>query len=254
MTHAIILAAGRGSRLAEHNPEGHPKCLMEFGGRSLLARHLDLLYRFGVKAVDLVVGYEANLIIDHVATLDSRPDVAYHFNPRYELGSVLSLWAAEETLLAGGEILVMDADVLYHPAILQRLVEAPIENCFLLDRDFEEGDEPVKIALHDGRIVDFRKKLPDGLEYDSVGESVGFFKFGARAAECINEECARFETEGLADAPHEEALRNVMLSCPLAFGFEDISGLPWIEIDFPEDVVRASEEVLPAIRADMPGF
>ena len=36
---AIILAAGRGSRLAEHNPEGHPKCLMPFGGRSLLARH-----------------------------------------------------------------------------------------------------------------------------------------------------------------------------------------------------------------------
>jgi len=37
--HAVILAAGRGSRLAGHNPEGHPKCLMEFGGRSLLARH-----------------------------------------------------------------------------------------------------------------------------------------------------------------------------------------------------------------------
>ena len=37
--HAIILAAGRGSRLSEHNPEGDPKCLMEFGGCSLLARH-----------------------------------------------------------------------------------------------------------------------------------------------------------------------------------------------------------------------
>lgn len=254
MTHAIILAAGRGSRLAEHNPERLPKCLMEFGGRSLLARHLDLLYRFGINSVDLVVGYEARHIIDHVATLDSRPDVAYHFNPRYKLGSALSLWAAEETMLAGGEVLVMDADVLYHPAILQRLVDSPIENCFLLDRNFEPGDEPVKIALHDGRIVDFRKVLPEGLEYDSLGESVGFFKFGARAAECINAECARFEAEGLADAPHEEALRNTLLTCPLAFGFEDISGLPWVEIDFPEDVVQARENILPAIRADFPGF
>ena len=219
-----------------------------------MARHLDLLYRFGIRAVDLVVGYQASMIIDHVGTLDSRPDVAYHFNPRYELGSVLSLWAAEETLLAGGEVLVMDADVLYHPVILQRLVESPIENCFLLDRDFEPGDEPVKIALHDGRIVDFRKKLPEDLEYDGVGESVGFFKFGARAAECINGECARFEAEGLADAPHEEALRNALLTCPLAFGFEDVSGLPWIEIDFPEDVVQARGNILPAIRADFPGF
>ena len=252
--HAIILAAGRGSRLAEHTPEGLPKCLMEFGGRSLLARHLDLLYRFGVGTVDLVVGYEARRIIDHVATLDSRPDVAYHFNPRFELGSVLSLWAAEETLLAGDEVLVMDADVLYYPEILQRLIDSPVENCFLLDRNFEPGDEPVKIALHDGRMVDFRKKLPEGLEYDSVGESVGFFKFGSRAAECINDECARFEAEGLADAPHEEALRNALLSCPLAFGYEDVSGLPWIEIDFPDDVVKAGEEILPAIRADYPGF
>ena len=72
--HAIILAAGRGSRLAEHNPEGLPKCLMEFGGRSLLARHLDLLFQFGIRSVDLVIGYEADRIIEHVATLSSRPD------------------------------------------------------------------------------------------------------------------------------------------------------------------------------------
>lgn len=252
--HAIILAAGRGKRLAEHNPEGHPKCLMEFGGRSLLARHLDLLYRFGVPTADIVVGFEASRIIDHVATLDSRPDVAWHFNPRYEAGSVLSLWAAEETLEAGGTVLVMDADVLYHPDILRRLIETPVENCFLLDREFEQGDEPVKIAVKDGHMVEFRKQLKEGLAYDTIGESVGFFRFGPRAAECISGECARYESEGLEDAPHEEVLRDVMLTCPLAFGYEDISGLPWIEIDFPEDVSRAAEEILPAIRKDFPGF
>ena len=60
---AIILAAGRGSRLAGHNPDGHPKCLMEFGGRSLLDRSLDLLYRLGVRQADLVIGYEAFQIV-----------------------------------------------------------------------------------------------------------------------------------------------------------------------------------------------
>ena len=43
--HAIILAAGRGNRLADFNPDGRPKCLMEFGGRSLLARQLDILFQ-----------------------------------------------------------------------------------------------------------------------------------------------------------------------------------------------------------------
>jgi len=252
--HAIILAAGRGSRLAEHNPEGHPKCLMTFGGRSLLARHLELLERFGIRRADLVVGFEADRIIEHVSTLALRPDVAFHFNPRYEQGSVLSLWAAEETLRAGSPVLVMDADVLYHPGILQRLIETDLENCYLLDREFEHGEEPVKIALRDGRMVDFRKQLADDLSFDTLGESVGFFRFGPDQAEAIALECGRFDREGLGDAPHEEALRNVLLRQPGRYGLEDITGLPWIEIDFPDDVRRAEDEVLPAIRTDYPDF
>ena len=252
--HAIILAAGRGKRLAGHNPDGHPKCLMEFGGQSLLARHLDLLFRFGVHGADLVVGYEADRIIEHVATLRSRPDVAWHFNPRYEQGSVLSLWAAADTLNAGEPVLVMDADVLYHPGILQRLVQTKVENCYLLDRDFLPGDEPVKIAVRDGVMVEFRKQLAPDLHYDTLAESVGFFRFGPECAAAIAARCARYDAEGLGDAPHEEALRDVLLERPGDFGYEDVSGLPWIEIDFPEDVVRASADVLPAIRADYPDF
>lgn len=251
---AIILAAGRGSRLAEHNPHGDPKCLMEFGGRSLLARHLDILYRAGIRQADLVIGYEADRIIDHVATLSSRPDVAFHFNPRYEQGSVLSLLAARESLDAGGPVIVMDADVLYHPGILQALLDTKIENCYLLDRDFVDGDEPVKIAVQNGVMVEFRKQLAQDLSYDTIGESVGFFRFGPQYAAVIATECDRFEQEGLGDAPHEEALRNVLLREPASFGFEDVTGLPWIEIDFPEDVIRAGQAVLPAICMDYPDF
>jgi len=252
--HPIILAAGRGKRLAGHNPQGHPKCLMEFGGRSLLARHLDLLHRFGVRSADLVVGFEADRIIEHVATLNSRPDVGYHFNPRYEQGSVISLWAAGDTLTSGVPVLVMDADVLYDPAILQRLVETGIENCYLLDRGFAPGDEPVKIAVRGGVMVEFRKRLAPDLQYDTLGESIGFFRFGPDCAAALADRCARYDTEGLADAPHEEVLRDELLARPADFGFEDVTGLPWIEIDFPEDVVRAAEQVLPAIRTHYPDF
>ncbi len=252
--HAIILAAGRGSRLEQHNSDSLPKCLMEFGGRSLLARHLDLLYRMGIRQTDIVLGYEADRVIGHIAGLASRPDVAFHFNPRFTQGSVLSLWAAQETLAGGQPVIVMDAAVLYHPDILQRLVETKKENCYLLDRDFLPGDEAVKIAVRDGLMVEFRKQLASGLSYDLLGESVGFFRFGPACAATIAEECARFDTEGLGDAPHEEALRNVLLADPGSFGFEDVTGLPWIEIDFPEDVVRAADEILPAIRNDFPDF
>lgn len=251
---AIILAAGRGNRLAEFNPDGRPKCLLEFGGRSLLARQLAILNDCGVTHVTLVVGYEADLIIDHVATLSARPEVAFVYNPAYLKGSVLSLRAAGGAMTAGESVLVLDADVLFHPLIMRKLVDSAHENCFLIDRDFAAGDEPVKIALNRGRMVEFRKVLRDGLEYETLGESVGFFKFGGKIASEISRTCDGYDQEGLQDAPHEEALRDVLLAMPSEFACEDVTGLPWLEVDFPEDIERAIKVVLPAIRKDFVDF
>jgi choline kinase len=201
----------------------------------------------GVDGVELVVGYEADRVIDHVGTLAVRPDVSFRYNPHYLAGSVLSLAAADDALREGSPVLVMDADVLFHPGILARLVTSRHRNCYLLDRDFAPGDEPVKIAVRGGRMVEFRKRLDDALAYDHLGESVGFFRFAGEGAVAVADACARYRREGLEDAPHEEALRDVLLARPEGFGFEDITGLPWVEIDFAEDIARAHADVLPAI-------
>jgi choline kinase len=252
--HAIILAAGQGNRLADFNPDGRPKCLLEFGGRSLLARQLDILFQLGITQVTLVVGYEADSIIEHVGTLSSRPRVAFVYNPAFTKGSVLSLLATEEVLKGGETVLVLDADVLFHPQILQQLLESAHPNCYLIDQDFIPGDEPVKIAIHKGKMVEFRKALSEDLQFDTLGESVGFFKFDSEIAMKIALACEDYRTEGLLDAPHEEPLRDVLLLEPSVFACEDVSGLPWIELDFPEDVERAVKQILPAIRNDLANY
>lgn len=246
--HAIILAAGRGTRLADFIPDGRPKCLIEIGGKALLARQLESLFALGVRACDIVIGYEADRVVELIASLGQRPEVAFHYNPRFEQGSVISLLAARDTLTGGQPVLLLDADVLFHPEILERLMRTAIENCYLLDRNYEKGDEPVKIAILDGRMVEFRKHIDASVEYDVLGESVGFFRFGSKCANRIARRCAAFDAEGLADAPHEEVLRAELLERPDDFGFEDVTGLPWIEIDFPEDVTRAEQTILPSIR------
>jgi choline kinase len=252
--HAIILAAGQGNRLSEFNPDARPKCLLEFGEKSLLSRQLDSLFSCGVSQVTLVVGYEADQIIDHVGALSSRPDVAFVYNPAYTEGSVLSLLAARDAMAGDTSVLVLDADVLFHPQIMRILVDSSIPNCYLIDRDFVAGDEPVKIAVQQGKMVEFRKKLPADLEYDTLGESVGFFKFSGECAVRIAHTCSTYKTEGLLDAPHEEALRDVLLAQPSDFDCEDVTGLPWLEVDFPEDVERAIKQILPAIRKDHPDY
>ena len=252
--HAIILAAGQGKRLAEFLPEGMPKCLLEVGGRSLLSRQLEVLYQQGVRQVTLVVGYAADAIIEHVGTLAVRPEVALVYNPAYTRGSVLSLGAAKQVMTNSETVLVLDADVLFHPHIMQRLVGSEHQNCFLIDRDFEPDEEPVKIALRNERIVEFRKTIPAGLEFDTLGKSVGFFKFDGNITVKIAQVCDGYRSEGLLGAPQEEALRDITLALPAAFACEDISGLPWIEMNSPEDVERAVKHVLPAIRGDLADF
>ena len=168
-------------------------------------------------------------------------------NPDYRQGSILSLWRTRDELSAGRDIVLMDADVLYGLPLLCRLIKSPIANCFLLDRDFEPGPEPVKLCVRDGRLVEFRKAPSPELRYDYAGESVGFFRFSARAAAELAGRTHVYIHEGRAEAPYEEAIRELLLANPNDFGFEDITGLPWIEIDFPEDLRRAEEEVLPAL-------
>jgi choline kinase len=76
---------------------------------------------------------------------------------------------------------------------------------------------------------------------------VGFFRFSARAAAELAGRTEGYIYEGRAEAPYEEAIRDLLLANPDDFGFEDITGVPWIEIDFPEDLRRAEEEVLPVL-------
>ena len=127
----------------------HPKCLLRIGGRTLLDRHLDHLERLGVDEVVLVLGHQKDRIED---ALRGRTGIKTLVNPDYRQGSILSLWRARDELSAGRDIVLMDADVLCGLPLLRRLIQSPIANCFLLDRDFEPGPEPVKLCVRDGRL------------------------------------------------------------------------------------------------------
>src|SRR5688572_28586367 len=207
---AIILAAGRGGRL---EPSGHwaPKCLLEFGGVSLLERHLRNLATLGVEDVRVCVGYRRDLIAGAITGSAHGARVSTAVNPDFTEGSIVSLWVMRAALDGGDDVLLMDADVLYAPAILERLVRSAHASCVLLDRDFVPGDEPVKVCTQGGRIMELSKRIAPGLAYDTCGESVGFFKLSPRQAAALAGCTERYVEGGRRAAPHEVALRDLVL-------------------------------------------
>ncbi len=243
---AVMLAAGVGNRLGDVS-EHRPKVLLEFGGRTLLARHIEALREAGVMGLDIVTGYRAELIEAEIDALGAAGYARTIPNPDFTEGSVVSLWRAREALTHGGDVLLMDGDVLYDRRILARLVGTGIANCFLMDRNFEPGEEPVKLCVRDGRLVEFRKKVTGTFEL--WGESVGFFRFSPDMAARIAAAANTYVESERREEPYEEVLRDVLLAAaPGAFGYEDVTGLSWIEIDYPEDVERATREILLAIQ------
>lgn len=250
---AIILAAGRGLRLQQPEDKQLPKCLLRFGGRSLLERHLILLRSGGIEDIVLTLGFRRELVEEELNRLHWTPRPEIVVNTQFELGSVLTVHTAANALTRGGDVALMDADVLYDARILKALVSwgRPV-NRLLIDRDFEAGDEPVKLCVRGGVPIELRKQLDADLKYDTIGESVGFFRFDEAGARRLAALVAGYVDRNESHKPHEEAVRDLIREGSQTFEVTDVTGAPWIEIDFSSDVSRAEREILPELQS-LPG-
>jgi choline kinase len=233
---AIILAAGVGKRLGGGSIE-RPKCLLELGGKTLLDRMLDALRSAGVEKAVIVVGHQSDQIRAAVA---DREDVGIVHNPEYRKGAIVSLWCAREEF--DDDLLVMDADVLFPPALLRRLVDSPHANCFLMDAGAENNGEAMMLAARQGRVVDIARGVRG--EYDACGESVGFLKLSRAAAGYLQVLLEQALEDGRDGGEHEEVYPTLMREHVI--GYELTDGFRWTEIDFPEDVERAEALVADA--------
>jgi choline kinase len=240
---AIIYAAGRGARLQSDSP----KILLEFGGRTLLEWHALRLREAGLREVVLVTGYLREQIAELLPGICARHDVGVReiVNPRFHEGSLLSLKVSFPEIEGSSEpVLLMDADVLYPNGLLDRLIRSAHDTALLLDREFStDDDDPMLVPVKNGRPIDFRKQWSGDAEF--VGESIGFFKIApVDFPRLIKETDARNRGCSCADS-YDDVLRALVLAG--RFGYEDVTGVPWIEIDFPADVIRARNQLVPAI-------
>jgi choline kinase len=235
----IILAAGAGTRLSGSGIV-RPKCLAPFAATPLIDLQIRALNACGIQQVAVVVGFEA----DRVRRACGRR-VRFVENASFaETNSLYSLWLARQHCVGG--FVVINCDVLFHPAMLADLVQARHEDALLVSYpDVDEPpftDEEMKVCVRRGRVVDIRKDLP---EADTDGENVGIVKFGARGAARLVEVMDRLVAAGSRRDWAPRAFREFAREAPLfAIGTR---GLPWTEIDTPEDYRRATTAIYPAI-------
>lgn len=240
---AIILAAGVARRLAPLTDTTH-KALLPVGGRPVLDRMLGALAAVGIRDTVLVVGHCADQVRRLAGSRRGSMAIRYVENPAYTKGSVLSLHAARAYLAEPA--LVMDADVVFPGEFLRRLLAVPAPSALLIDRGFADTGEEVKLYTRGDRVIALGKKfVPEA--WEAVGEGIGFFKCGAEAGPAFVRAMDEVIASGDGLNEYEDAL-NILLQ-RVHVGWVDVTGLPWTEIDFAEDLRRADEEILPRVRS-----
>lgn len=240
-----MLAAGVGSRLGQ-GEDFAPKVLLRFGGKTLLQRHIEILRHVGVRELVMGVGHQADRLTAAIAELGASDFVRTVLNPNYRKGPITTLWTLRDELMTDEPVITMDGDVLYDHRMIERLIHAPAANCFLMDRDVEPGEEPVKLCMRGDRLVDFHKQPTE--PHDYYGEWIGFLKLSPSMAARVPGATRPYVEDGKDHLLYEVAIRDLVLADRTGeFGVEDVTGLPWIEIDFMQDVARAEAEILPRL-------
>jgi len=234
----VILAAGQGARLNGGQGDS-PKCLVSINGESLLARNLRLLRAAGLDEVIVVIGCGAD------AVRRTCPDARFIENDIYaRTNSLYSLWVTRAHLANG--FLVMNCDVLVHPQLVTDLLTSWHEDAVLVDygAGTPYGDEEMKVQVRRGCVADISKVMAPE---DADGENVGIAKFGREGARLLIEEMDALVSAGEFKAWVPRAFKRFSARRPLHV--VGTRGLPWTEIDFPDDYRRAVDVILPRIES-----
>lgn len=234
---AIILSAGQGSRLG-HLTTDRPKCLIDFGGRTLLDRQLDTLDANGVAEAVVVTGFHDDMVEAAISRRSGGPKVTTVFNPFYKVAdNTGSLFMARAHLT--GDCLVWNGDTLVSDALMAKVVgnqRAGI--CVTIDRKDRYDEDDMKVVEAGGRLQQIGKRISEGVNAESIG-LLAFRSGGSEQFASAIERAMR--------TPEGTTIWYLRVINAIAQGADvwtlDISGEQWGEVDFPEDVEGARQLV-----------
>ena len=232
-TQVVILAAGMGTRLGS----SAPKPLTTLAeGRTIMAQQVDNIHAaFGADArIAIVVGFKLDLI------MEAQPEAVFVYNERYDRTNTnRSLLKALRASSDGG-VVWMNGDVVFDPALLDRLREhIDADRSVIAVNTAAVAEEEVKYTVDGRGFVDSLSKTVAG----GLGEAVGInFVSGrdkaaliARLIECDDQD---YFERGIELAIEHDGIEVLPV---------DISDLFAVEVDFEEDLDRANRRPDPNV-------
>ncbi len=238
---AVILAAGQGRRLLPLTRE-IPKSLLPVssGGDTILELQVGILESLGVDEIIVVVGHGKDRVFSTLG-----PRVAYVENPDYlSTNSIYSFWLASD--MVGEDTLILNGDVLFHPDVVGMLLDSSHEAVLSVDTGAELDDESMKVRLEGERVAEISKRIDPRV---AQGENLGIVRFRGDGLLMLKQTVSRMVESGDVNRWIPAAFQGMLEVHPVYA--VDVRGLPWIEIDFVEDLEKARNHIFSKIAGEL---
>lgn len=246
---AIIIAAGKGTRLKNYTAT-LPKCMLKFGGKTLLARQIKALRANGIRDITVVKGYMKEKI--------NYPGIKYCINDNYEKNNILnSLFYAEPAMI--DDLIISYSDILYEKEVVKRLLKSDKDISIVVDIDWlmyykgrisHPPSQAEKVVFDaDNKVIEIGKKIRTE-KHDVCGEFIGMMKLSRRGIDIFKRNFHRakklFWNKHFQTAKtFEKAYLTDMIQDMVDIGVEVYSVIiarGWKEIDTVEDYEKALKE------------
>jgi len=235
---AVILAAGRGSRLKRHTDE-RPKALVELAGRPLLAWQLSALASAGAGELAVVGGYRRDLI-EAFAVQSPVPFTTLE-NPRWAETNMLASLLCAAPFAGGEECLISYSDIVYPARHIQALLGNPRPLALTYDTDWERlwrlrnGGDPLADAetfREEGGLLREIGARPQSLE-EVRGQYMGLLKLTAEGWKIWLDRCAALGPA--VDRTDMTGFLRLLLADGVDIGATAVGGA-WCEVDSDQDL------------------
>ena len=223
---AIILAAGRGTRMASYS-NTCPKALLEFKGEALISRQLRSFKDAGITEIIIVGGYLFDNFVNYIEKSGFICKLLY--NPFYAVtNSIASLWFAKEYL--NDDVFITNADTYFETEILKELMTNKNDYVFGVDES-KRIDADYRVTIFDDEIIDMGKDIPN----DEINaEYIGIALVRKNGVGLFRELLEKTIESGNFNLWWEDLFIELM-SKSQKISYTDVTGKLWFEIDEPKD-------------------
>jgi choline kinase len=181
---AIILAAGKGSRIKEFSKK-KPKCFLKIKNIPIIKRQIDFLSQIGINNIIIVVG--------HLSNSFKYKNIKYVENKVYRNTEQLYSFFLTKKYLTNEDTIILFSDIIYDFDILKKIVQTKNENIsIMIQKKWKEKyknrfDHPKsqadKVFINEkGYVKKISKNLP---EKHTNGEFLGILKIPKNSIKTI---------------------------------------------------------------------